>query len=232
MTELLQRLETARAEKRHSIITSLRDRLHAVRPTPTAVVLFGSIARGDFDGRSDIDLVVIEEASGVHEALVDIARPIDLVPIPVTNWQRRLADSDRFVTGVRQEGVLLAGTWPDGLMMTDKDTDFGDQLIASMGEALAHARGEATGVRETQIEVPTPEARAIRNKIGLSQKRFAPLLGVSVSGLQKWEQGKRRPMGAAATLLHVMDEDPATFARALGTAKTDKQADIKQTKKC
>jgi hypothetical protein len=29
-----------------------------------------------------------------------------------------------------------------------------------------------------------------------------------------------------------MDEDPATFARALGTAKTDKQADIKQTQKC
>jgi predicted nucleotidyltransferase len=113
MTELLQRLETARAEKRRTLIASLRHRLNAARPTPTAVVLFGSIARGNFDGRSDIDLVVIGEASGAHEALVDIARPIDLVPIPVTNWQRRLADNDRFVTGVRQEGVLLVGTWPD-----------------------------------------------------------------------------------------------------------------------
>ena len=103
--------------------------------------------------------------------------------------------------------------------MTDKDTDFGDRLIASMGEALAHARGEATGVHETQVEVPAPEVRAIRTKMGLSQKNFAPLLGVSVSGLQKWEQGKRRPMGAAATLLHVMDQDPATVARALGTAQ-------------
>jgi len=103
--------------------------------------------------------------------------------------------------------------------MTDKGTDFGDRLIASMGEALAHARGEATGVHETQVDVPTPEVRAIRTKMGLSQKRFAPLLGVSVSGLQKWEQGKRRPMGAAATLLHVMDQDPETVARALGTAQ-------------
>ena len=103
--------------------------------------------------------------------------------------------------------------------MTDKGTDFGDRLIASMGEALGHARGDATGVRETQVEVSVPEVRAIRNKMGLSQKRFAPLLGISVSGLQKWEQGKRRPMGAAATLLHVMDQDPATVARALGTAQ-------------
>jgi putative transcriptional regulator len=105
------------------------------------------------------------------------------------------------------------------MTMTDKNTDFGDRLIASMGEALAHARGETTGVRETQVEVPAPAVRAIRTKMGLSQKSFAPLLGVSVSGLQKWEQGKRRPMGAAATLLHVMDQDPATVARALGTAK-------------
>jgi putative transcriptional regulator len=103
--------------------------------------------------------------------------------------------------------------------MTDKDTDFGDRLIASMGEALAHARGETTGVRERQVEVPAPAVRAIRTKMGLSQKSFAPLLGVSVSGLQKWEQGKRRPMGAAATLLHVMDQDPATVARALGKAQ-------------
>lgn len=119
--------------------------------------------------------------------------------------------------------------------MTDKDTDFGDRLIASMGEALAHARGETTGVRETQVEVPAPEVRAIRTKMGLSQKSFAPLLGVSVSGLQKWEQGKRRPMGAAATLLHVMDQDPATVARALGTAQkaagqpATKVTDVKTT---
>ena len=33
--------------------------------------------------------------------------------------------------------------------MAHKDTDFGDRLIASMGEALVQARGEASGVHET-----------------------------------------------------------------------------------
>ena len=77
--------------------------------------------------------------------------------------------------------------------------------------------------------MPAPDVRAIRTNMGLSQKRFAPLLGVSVSGLWKWEQGKRRPMRAAATLLHVMNEDPATVARALGTAQKSAQNGVQPT---
>jgi len=54
-------------------------------------------------------------------------------------------------------------------MMANKDTDFGDRLIASMGVALAQVRGEAGSVHEMQVEVPAPEVRAIRTKMGLSQ---------------------------------------------------------------
>jgi len=43
----------------------------------------------------------------------------------------------------------------------------------------------------------------IRERTGLSQAKFAALLGVSVRTLQEWEQGRRAPSGAARTLLLV-----------------------------
>jgi putative transcriptional regulator len=53
-----------------------------------------------------------------------------------------------------------------------------------------------------------PDVGSIREKTGLSQARFAELLGVSVRTLQDWEQGRRAPSGAARTLLLVADRNP------------------------
>ncbi|WP_421535260.1 helix-turn-helix domain-containing protein [Pseudomonas marginalis] len=51
-------------------------------------------------------------------------------------------------------------------------------------------------------------AREVRAKMGLSQRAFAELLGVSLRTLQDWGQGRRRPAGAAQTLLRVASEHP------------------------
>src|SRR5512136_2916014 len=56
--------------------------------------------------------------------------------------------------------------------------------------------------------INVPEVASIREKTGLSQARFAQLLGVSVRTLQDWEQGRRAPSGAARTLLMVADRNP------------------------
>ena len=56
--------------------------------------------------------------------------------------------------------------------------------------------------------VNIPEVATIREKTGLSQARFAQLLGVSVRTLQDWEQGRRVPSGAARTLLVVANKNP------------------------
>ena len=48
----------------------------------------------------------------------------------------------------------------------------------------------------------------IRERTGLSQAKFATLLGVSVRTLQEWEQGRRAPSGAARTLLLVAAKNP------------------------
>jgi putative transcriptional regulator len=53
-----------------------------------------------------------------------------------------------------------------------------------------------------------PNITNIREKTGLSQARFAQLLGVSVRTLQDWEQGRRAPSGAAKTLLMIADKNP------------------------
>ncbi len=49
---------------------------------------------------------------------------------------------------------------------------------------------------------------AARAAPGLSQAAFSKLLGVSVRTLQEWEQGRKIPSGAAATLLKVAARHP------------------------
>jgi putative transcriptional regulator len=53
-----------------------------------------------------------------------------------------------------------------------------------------------------------PSVSSIREKTGLSQPKFAALLGVSIRTLQEWEQGRRAPSGAARTLLLVAAKNP------------------------
>jgi putative transcriptional regulator len=59
--------------------------------------------------------------------------------------------------------------------------------------------------------INVPSVSSIREKTGLSQSRFASLLGVSVRTLQDWEQGRRAPSGAARTLLLVAHRNPAAL---------------------
>jgi Predicted transcriptional regulator len=68
-------------------------------------------------------------------------------------------------------------------------------------------RGQAA--RLTRVKVP--KAAEVRSRVGLSQKDFARLLGVSARTLQDWEQGRRQPTGAAKTLLRVAFSHPEVF---------------------
>ena len=49
---------------------------------------------------------------------------------------------------------------------------------------------------------------ATRSKLRLSQNKFAELLGISVKTLHNWEQGRRKPTGAARVLLRVASRHP------------------------
>lgn len=56
--------------------------------------------------------------------------------------------------------------------------------------------------------INVPSVASVRERTGLSQARFAHLLGVSVRTLQEWEQGRRAPSGAARTLLLIAQKNP------------------------
>ena len=60
-----------------------------------------------------------------------------------------------------------------------------------------------------------PDPKAIRERLGLSQSRFAAIIGVSVRTLQNWEQGRREPEGPAKALLRVVDREPEAVLQAL-----------------
>ena len=40
---------------------------------------------------------------------------------------------------------------------------------------------------------PQNDIAKVRGKLGLSQPKFAAILGISTDTLQNWEQGRRRP---------------------------------------
>ena len=87
---------------------------------------------------------------------------------------------------------------------------FGDDLIQSLSEALAHAKGEGPAIVHAAV---TP--RDVRKQAELTQVQMAPMMGMSVSGYRKWEQGTRRVSGPAATLLRVIASEPEAVKRAL-----------------
>jgi putative transcriptional regulator len=88
-----------------------------------------------------------------------------------------------------------------------------DELAASIRQAGAIRRGEMKPSRVT--EFAPEDVRAIRKRLGKSQSEFALMIGVSVSTLQNWEQGRRVPVGPARALLRVAAKNPVAVARAL-----------------
>ena len=94
----------------------------------------------------------------------------------------------------------------------------GDELIRSMAQALAHARGKRSGARVHKVAMRPDEIQRARKTLGLSQDEFANAIGVSASTLRKWEQGQRAPTGAAKTLLRIIEREPKAVIRALQAA--------------
>ena len=88
-----------------------------------------------------------------------------------------------------------------------------DQLVASVKQAGAIKRGKMKPGRRIQMD--PADIKMIRKKLDKSQSEFALMIGVSVSTLQNWEQGRRRPEGPARALLKIASENPETVAQSL-----------------
>ena len=82
------------------------------------------------------------------------------------------------------------------------------EMLQFQADLLQSVREFRSGAFARVTQVPTTAAAKARASVGLSQARFAQLLGVSLRTLQEWEQGRREPTGAAQTLLRVATQSP------------------------
>jgi putative transcriptional regulator len=82
-----------------------------------------------------------------------------------------------------------------------------DELLESVKQAKAIERGELKPARMFRLKAKNDIVKA-RGKLGLSQTKFASLLGISQDTLQNWEQGRREPTGPARVLLKIAVKHP------------------------
>jgi putative transcriptional regulator len=91
---------------------------------------------------------------------------------------------------------------------------FGEQLIESMRQAVAHSRGrKVAGMRVTTVQVP--DVKAIRKGLRMSQQRFAVTYRIPLSTLKNWEQGRRYPDAPAAAYLRAIQRRPKEVMEAV-----------------
>ena len=83
-----------------------------------------------------------------------------------------------------------------------------EEVLAYVKQATALAGAGRASARTPQINALT--IRELRDRMKLSQPEFAVLLGVELSTLRNWEQGRREPTGPARALLRAIRNDPKT----------------------
>jgi putative transcriptional regulator len=87
------------------------------------------------------------------------------------------------------------------LLERDKSRDIGAELLEGLREVNA-------GIVGARYEVQLSDVTAARLSMGMSQAEFAAVLHISKRTLQQWEQGRRRPSGAAVALLRIAERHP------------------------
>jgi putative transcriptional regulator len=87
------------------------------------------------------------------------------------------------------------------LIARDSKRDLAAELVQAVREMKA---GRPARVHHVKV----PEIVEARTRTGLSQQQFAAVLGVSARTLEGWEQGRRKPTGAARSLLTIATRRP------------------------
>jgi putative transcriptional regulator len=87
-------------------------------------------------------------------------------------------------------------------------------------EILQQAKEDATdtmpppGVSYPVYNFAMPDVRALRERLGLTQRDFALRYALSPRTVQQWEQGRAVPDQPAKMLLKAIEFDPESVARA------------------
>jgi putative transcriptional regulator len=96
-----------------------------------------------------------------------------------------------------------------------------EELLESVKQGAAIIKGRMKPLRTFDFD--ESEVRKIRERYGLSQDKFATLMGISVGTLRNWEQGRRKPEGPARILLRVAASHPDALLDIVGNRRVRKQ---------
>lgn len=104
-----------------------------------------------------------------------------------------------------------------------KGSRLGDDLVEAFEEMAAYLRGEAEAESyEIESDLLTPaRIKGIRQKVASSTKEFERRFRVPARTMEAYEQGRRRPNTAMATLLRVIDREPDAVRRALSSTTAE-----------
>jgi len=109
----------ALAGLRGELIRRLRERLSAW-PELLGAWLFGSVARGDADSESDIDLLIVADdlrSLGLHERMAQLhadirswtGNDLQVVEHSAASWRKLVRTKNRLVEQIRLDGIALTG---------------------------------------------------------------------------------------------------------------------------
>lgn len=93
------------------------------------------------------------------------------------------------------------------------ETDFGNDLIESLNQAVAHAKGKSKAAQVHVVRVPN--VRTLREGLKMSQQVFSSTYRIPLATLKGWEQGRRQPDATAAAYLSVIEKMPVEAQAAL-----------------
>jgi putative transcriptional regulator len=86
-------------------------------------------------------------------------------------------------------------------------------IKAGLEEAIDYAKGKKSLGKEFR---PIPiDVKGLRERLGMSQNKFAESFGISLGTLRHWERGDRNPQGPALVLLNLVSKEPKTVLKLL-----------------
>lgn len=94
-----------------------------------------------------------------------------------------------------------------------RNIDFFSGIMEGLEEALAYEKGSAKAATHARKRnLPSVDVAETRKSLGLTQKAFASVLGVSTRTVEAWETGKSNPSPTARNLLFLIRNDPSLVA--------------------